>query len=507
MKEIVVVSNDPSDARILGDVCRVYFPGSVPEHLPLTETLEVEGLERDDIRIIIEEKTEPCSFRVKLYTEGQCYDGHSRDSGVFIDENQQNKRRRLLRLGLHQALVPYLLERGRLVSPWGILNMVRPTKTVHRLLNRALSPESIINILQTEYDVRLEKAQLLTKIALKQQPILAELKEEKAISIYLSVPFCPTRCHYCSFPSFPLGKWGHLVVNYLDCLAEEIRATAGELKRLGYTVRTIYLGGGTPTVLTAEQLANLLSLLRDNYHLSPEVEITVEAGRPDTIDRLKLETLKANGVNRISINPQTLHDETLQFIGRKHTAEDILTAYTLAREVGFPVINMDLIIGLPGENSHLLAQTIERIVSLRPENITLHALALKRAASFKQEGVRGLPTDAEGAALTVQAQKALENAGYEAYYLYRQKEIVGHGENVGYCLPEKASLYNILMMEEEQTILGLGVGSSSKFIDPQTNYIDSIYNPKDLFLYQERLSQLIQRKVGKIRSFGVSERG
>lgn len=293
-----------------------------------------------------------------------------------------------------------------------------------------------------------------------------------------------------------------MLESYLTSLAAEIRGVALALRDRDLRVQCVYVGGGTPTVLSAEQLARLLSMIQENFPLSEEAEITVEAGRPDTLDRPKLEALRNGGVNRISINPQTLHDTTLQAIGREHTAQEIIEAYALARAVGFQNINMDLIIGLPRENSGLLAETLQQVIDLKPENITLHALALKRAATFKQEGVSELPDSREGALLTVQAQQTLESAGYQAYYLYRQKEIVGHGENVGYCLPGNASLYNIFMMEEEQTILGLGVGSSSKFIDPQTNSIDNLFNPKDLFVYQERLPQLIEQKVDKVKSFG-----
>ncbi len=502
MKNFAVISAEPSDALVLGDLLRVYFPGVVPQHYFSDDSVGNNGEEEDNVvRIRIEEIQNPLGFKVCLDDGRKTYRGQLQASATDFGEIELNKRRRLLRLCVHQALSSYVIEQGRMVSPWAILTGVRPTKIVHRLLRQGFSTEEAQGILIQEYGLDFQKARLVTAVAGRQLPYLHHLKRDDQVSVYISIPFCPTRCHYCSFPAFALDRWGGWLEGYLANLSQEIQASARAMDQRGLGVQTIYVGGGTPTVLSAEQIRRLLGLIREEFHLARGTEITVEAGRPDTLSREKLQVLKEFGVERISINPQTFHEQTLQTIGRRHSPQDIMDAFNLAREIGFKVINMDLIIGLPGENRQVLAETLEQVLRLRPENITLHALALKRAAFFKQEGV-SLPDPEEGAKMTVAAQQTLEAAGYYAYYLYRQKEIAGHGENVGYCLPGTASLYNILMMEEEQTILGFGVGASSKFIDPLTRAVDNVFNPKDLIVYQERLPQLTAIKVDKIGSFG-----
>lgn len=504
MKKFVVISQDKADARVLEDLLRVYFPGISSDYIAEGSEEESQAaLAGEAIWLEITERVEAGGFRAKLVVGDEVYQGESLDSGRSLGEDESNRRRRLLRLSVHQALIAYLLAADRLVSSWGILTGVRPSKIVHRLLKQGYTVQEICSILVQEYGVQLEKAQLVTKVAGIQAPYLASCNLTSQVSIYVAIPFCPSRCHYCSFPAFALGRWGYLLESYLEALAKEIKAVAAALASKGIGVQTVYVGGGTPTVLTAGQLAQLLELLQRQFDLGKNQELTVEAGRPDTLDKQKLQVMKDYGVNRISINPQTLHDATLATIGRAHQASDIYTAYALAREIGFPVINMDLIIGLPGENSAILADTLAQVLRLKPENITLHDLALKRAAYYKQVGV-DLPSPAEGARMTSLAQQTIDTAGYQAYYLYRQKEISGHGENVGYCLPGTASLYNILMMEEEQTILGLGVGSGSKIVDPVSGSIDNFYNPKDLTVYQERLEQIITRKVDKLQCFGYN---
>jgi len=496
MKKLLIASKDPGHARVLEDLIRSYFPGITLLHCgEEPEQGEIEISAGDDWGLLKIEEIDSQGFSTLFQKDGRRYRGASR--GKPGDENQ---RRRMLRLSVHRALAGYLAEKEQLVSPWGVLTGVRPSKIVHRLRKQGYTNGEICRILEEEYGVKREKAELAAGVVEVQEPYLTDLQPSRAVSIYISIPFCPSRCHYCSFPAFALSTWGHLLEGYLQNLSREIGAVAGELANLGLEVQTLYMGGGTPTVLSARQLADLLALLGREFRLEEGREITVEAGRPDTLDREKLEVLKNYGVNRISINPQTLHDCTLAAIGRAHQAADIYHIYRQAREIGFPVINMDLIVGLPGENRELLAETLERVIQLGPENITLHDLALKRAAYFKQVGVK-LPSSHEGAAMTALAQQKLIAAGYQAYYLYRQKEILGHGENVGFCLPGTASLYNILMMEELQTILGLGVGAGSKIVDPADLSVDNFYNPKDLLVYQERLEGIIVRKVDKLRSF------
>ena len=500
-KNLIISCQEPADARALEDLFRAYFPGIIVHHHIVDLSGENQSPSYDEASWLeIEESTGQSSFQVRLSIGGEIYQGQSQDSGRFLGEEAANKRRRLLRLSVHQALSTYLIATCQLVSPWGILTGVRPSKIVHRLFKQGLTASEIKDILVQEYDIQFGKANLLTKAVEVQVPYLTSCNLSRQVSIYVAIPFCPSRCHYCSFPAFALGRWGHLLEAYLADLTQEIRAVAANLASKGIGVQTIYVGGGTPTVLTVGQLAHLLELLQSQFRLEKDQEVTVEAGRPDTLDRQKLQVLKDYGVNRISINPQTIHDSTLEAIGRAHQVREIYHTYAMAREIGFSVINMDLIIGLPGENSELLADTLAQVIRLKPENITLHDLAIKRAAYYKHVGV-SLPSSAEGARMTDLAQQTLADAGYQAYYLYRQKEIIGHGENVGYCLPDTASLYNILMMEEEQTILGLGVGAGSKIVNAINQSIDNFYNPKDLNLYHERLEQIISRKVDKLQSF------
>lgn len=361
----------------------------------------------------------------------------------------------------------------------GILTGVRPTKIVHRFLDEGLSEERIITHLTRDYAISPDRALLLTRVAVLQHPLLLKRSQaKKLISIYIGIPFCPTRCHYCSFPSFSLEKWGKRLDDYLLGLCREIAVVGQSLREAGITVQTVYLGGGTPTILSEAQLGRLLRTVDDTFQFVPEREVTVEGGRPDTITREKLHVLRDYRVTRLSINPQTMWEDTLVSIGRKHTVREVLEAYQLTREVGIPVVNMDLIVGLPGENCAVLQRTIAEVLKLGPENITLHALAMKRAAYYRQEKI-DLPVPTEGQAMMDLAHHCLQTAGFSPYYLYRQKESFAHGENVGYTVEGKACLYNIQMMEERQTILGFGVGSASKLVRTEDWTLENIYNPKD----------------------------
>jgi len=501
MNKLVIVSQDPADAKILEDLLRAYFPGIIPQHQLVEEGNYFQPDNSEDTIFLFIEAAGAQGYQTTLRVNGKGYQGFSLPASYqWVEPADPNLRRRMLRLSVHRALVPYLSETKQLVSPWGILTGVRPTKIVHRLLKHGLTGSEVSHTLEAEYGIEESKAKLVTAVAAEQLPYLAKIDRQQQVSLYVAIPFCPSRCHYCSFPAFAMGRWGYLLDGYLVNLAQEIQAVAEELTALGLRVQTLYVGGGTPTVLTATQLAALLELLQSYFKLDNEQEVTVEAGRPDTLDKEKLQILKDHGVSRISINPQTLHDPTLAAIGRAHQTRDIYRVYEQARELAFPVINMDLIVGLPGENREILKKTIQGVLNLQPENITLHDLALKRGAFFKQTGI-SLPSPNEGAQMTALAQELLAAAGYRAYYLYRQKEILGHGENVGYCLPGKASVYNILMMEEQQTILGLGVGAGSKIVNPDSQGIDNFYNPKDLTVYNDRLAGIIARKVDKLRSF------
>lgn len=525
MKKLIVLSPDPADYRVLHDLLRVYFPrlsfveeekGAVYwltgraqtsmsfQAAPGDELSADSGAVNAEVQtndegpalvMKIEKKEAPLEIRVAALKDGRLVDQQTEK--IFAEsfpEETEHRQRRLLRLCFQRVLVRLLVLQP---SPWGILTGVRPTKIAHRLLDAGCSAEKTVAHLCQDYDLSRKRAELLTRVALYQRPYLAEQNESKLLSIYISIPFCPTRCHYCSFPAFSVERWGAQVPAYLSGLEKEIAAVGAALSGTGAKVRTVYLGGGTPTVLSAEQLAHLLATVERSFDFTGERELTVEGGRPDTLSEEKLRVLKAHQLSRLSINPQTMSDETLVRIGRQHTVQEIYEAYRLARKTGLPILNMDLIIGLPGEKGTVLEATLEKVLQLAPENITLHALAMKRAAYYRQEKIV-LPVPSEGIQMMDLAHRRLQDAGYHPYYLYRQKEIFAHGENVGYTLPGKACLYNILMMEERQTILGFGVGSGSKLVNYADWTLENIYNPKDVQVYLERLEEIINRKVDKL---------
>ncbi len=377
--------------------------------------------------------------------------------------------------------------------PWGILTGVRPTKVAYAYLERGLSPEETERVLTEEYCLRPDKAVLCTKVACHERKVLSDHLGTDT-SIYVGVPFCPTRCAYCSFISNDRRAYQKFGDSYVDCLLKEI-ASVGELLE-GRRLMSFYMGGGTPTTLSADQLDRVLSACSRALCFPELKEITVEAGRPDTITAEKLEVLRHYGVGRISVNPQTMHQETLDRIGRRHSVEDIYRAFELVRAAGFPVINMDFIVGLPGETPEMVRKSMEAVISLRPENLTVHTLAIKRASALNEE--KSFADLREEAAkveemLSVTADAA-SRLGMEPYYMYRQKNMAGNFENVGYSLPGCEGLYNIEIMEERQTILALGAGGISKVYFPEENRVERIANVKTADEYIRRLDEMIERK-------------
>lgn len=500
--KIGIISDEPHHIQILADLIRSNFPGIKIEKAfldDLTKKTKDQGL------FLITPLSEDTGFKITFLINEQEYVEIITWPISSFFEDEKNKVRRLLRLGVKNVISRFFTKKpqyGR-TSPWGILTGVRPTKIVHRFLAQGFSPKEVEEFLIRDFGLAVEKAQLLCAITQYQQEYLLKPQEAlKTYSVYMSIPFCPTRCTYCSFPAFSLKQMGHLLDDYLQGLLGETIEIGAILKKLGVMIDTFYLGGGTPTILTAKELDVLLTKTRQALPFSELKEFTVEGGRPDTLSSEKLEVLLAHGVNRLSINPQTFREETLKVIGRKHTLEDILTMYHLARGMGFKVLNMDLIIGLPGENLAILQNTLEKIMELRPENITLHAFAVKRAALYRQQK-QNLPDEKEGQEMMNLAHSLLKAAGYIPYYLYRQKEIFAQGENVGYCLAGLPCVYNIRMIEERQTILGLGVGSGSKFVNIKDWSLENIYNPKDIHYYLQRLPEIIERKVDKLKSIVI----
>lgn len=376
--------------------------------------------------------------------------------------------------------------------PWGNLTGIRPTKIAMTMMEQGKSEEETAEYLKTMHLVSGEKTALALDIAKREQQILSTLHYENGYSLYVGIPFCPTTCLYCSFTSYPIGAWKKKVSDYLTALEREIDATA-ELFR-DKLLDTVYIGGGTPTSLSAEELARLLGKLRSAFDFDSVQEFTVEAGRADSITEEKLRVLFENGVTRISVNPQTMKQETLDLIGRRHTVEQVEEAFYLARQAGFDNINMDIILGLPGESAEDVAHTIEAIKNLAPDALTVHSLAVKRASKL------GKWIEENGATAYNNTEEIMEIAACGAaamdmvpYYLYRQKNMSGNFENVGYSKCDKYGIYNILINEEKQTIAALGAGAITKGVFPD-NRIERCENVKDVTQYIGKIDEMIGRK-------------
>lgn len=384
-----------------------------------------------------------------------------------------------------------LLKLGNKELPWGTLTGIRPTKIVMEMLENDMSLEDIKKHLKEVYLVSDKRIKLCTDTAKNEFNILKKIDYKNGYSLYIGIPFCPTRCLYCSFTSYSIAQWKKDTDTYVEALCKELLAVSKMYK--GKKLQTIYMGGGTPTSLEGYQLSKILNVVKKNFDLSNLLELTVEAGRPDSITREKLEALKEVGVDRISINPQTMQQKTLDLIGRHHTIEDIFESYKLAREVGFENINMDFIIGLNGETLEDVIDSFTKVKSFAPESITIHSLALKRAARLNTENKREIMDNDLILSMINTATDTCADLGLEPYYLYRQKNMAGNLENIGFSKPGKECLYNILIMEEKQTIIACGAGTSSKIVFGDGR-IERIENVKDPKLYIERLDEMIMRK-------------
>ncbi len=384
---------------------------------------------------------------------------------------------------------------------WGLLTGVRPAKLISTMLAEGKGDGECLAFFTEEYFVLPHKAELALKVAKAEQKILAGNKPEE-ISLYIGIPFCPTRCLYCSFTAYPLAQYKSRVDEYLDAMFKELDWLAAYCKN--FILKNIYIGGGTPTSLEERQLKRLLEKVETLFHPTEEMEYTVEAGRPDTITREKLRLMKAYGVNRISINPQTMNEKTLKAVGRRHTVEDIRRVFREARAEGHQNINMDLILGLPGENAADVRNTMKEIMMLAPDNVTVHTLAVKRASRLREELDQHDMTTAETLEemLDIAAEYA-KKMGMEPYYMYRQKNMVGNFENVGYCHPGKEGVYNVQIMEEKQTILAAGAGASTKTIDPDTDRIERVFNVKSIEDYISRIDEMIERKKTGLPRGGI----
>lgn len=379
--------------------------------------------------------------------------------------------------------------------PWGILTGIRPTKIIAQERAKGKTDLQIRERLREVFYVSRDKVDLIFQVDEVEKPILDAVKHN-SYSLYVGIPFCPTRCSYCSFPSYARGKHESWVAPYLEKLADEIRKTA-EIY-CDWILTSVYIGGGTPTALKPDELRTLIRLIRSEFSVDESMEFTVEAGRPDTLDEAMLDMLKAEGINRISINPQTMKNETLTRIGRSHQSGQVVEVFQLARDKGFQEINMDLIVGLPGEEKADFQETLKQIGALQPDQITVHSLAVKRASSLGEKDYRHKNESNWWGTDDLLYQFAKE-AGYIPYYLYRQKNIVGNMENVGLTRPERVNLYNTLIMSDRQTIAACGVGAVSKFVYP--DHIERVGNPKSIPAYLEQIDEKMQKKADLLTKF------
>ena len=450
------------------------------------------------------------SETVKVFQEGTkdlVSDGDNPEIAVIFEENRIRIRvdgsegqtdlscpeeKNVVKNELKQLLYRMLSAKTGKELPWGSLTGIRPAKIAMQLLEEGKTQEEIRSYMEQTYYCSQEKADLAIGIACREKEILKDIHYEQGYSLYVGIPFCPTTCLYCSFTSFPITVWRERVEEYLGALEKEMDFVQEAFR--DKVLDSVYIGGGTPTTLEPDQLRRLLSRLRETFDFSQVKEFTVEAGRADSITADKLRVLKEFGVTRISVNPQTMNQKTLDLIGRRHTVEQVKEAFALARQEGFDNINMDLILGLPGEDLPEVQHTMEEIKKLSPDSLTVHSLAVKKASRMMQwieKNGLGLLHNTEE---TIQlAARTAAEMNLHPYYLYRQKNMTGNLENVGYAREGCYGLYNILIMEEKQSIMAIGAGTISKAVHPDGR-IERCENVKELPLYLEKIDEMIERK-------------
>ncbi len=441
----------------------------------------------EDVKVIVGEEN---SF---TYNEKDI----SKDAEIsFVDVNKsKNNLKKDIYLELSQKT-------GKLL-PWGDLTGIRPTRIAMNLLDEGKSDEEILDHMRGVYLVSDGKAKLALDIAKREKDILKDIDYDNGYSLYIGIPFCPTKCLYCSFTSYPIGAYAGIVDEYIECLKREIDYVAENFN--GKTLDTVYIGGGTPTTLEPYQIRNLIGYLREKVDMSRVKEFTVESGRPDSITREKLVAMKEMGCDRISVNPQTMSDATLKVIGRAHTVQQLKDAFELARQEGFDNINMDIILGLPGEDAEDVRNTIEEIKKLGPDDLTVHSLAIKRGSRLfeviREKELKGelkvslLDTMNNTEEMMEIARRGAMDMALLPYYLYRQKNISGNFENTGYAREGKAGIYNILINEEVQSIVALGAGTVTKRVYGEGGRIERCDNVKDVRMYMDNLDEMIERKV------------
>ena len=443
------------------------------------------------------EKNDPVMVRSRLelvYPDGRT-ESWERSHEAAADEKASAARHRLIKLNLYKIFVEEL-QRDK--APWGILHGVRPTKIIHRYMGLGAERAEVEKRLQDDFAVSSEKTKLLTDVAYCQLPFLADT-DNKTVSIYVGIPFCLSRCLYCSFPAYVLPGREKLQ-EFMQVFRKDLLAVKSVIDLYGLKVQNIYIGGGTPTSLPEDFFDEMLQLVYNSFYGADTKEFTVEAGRPDSISPAKIKSMEACQVDRVSVNPQSMQARTLKRIGRNHSPEDIEKMFHLLRQSAIPHINMDVIIGLPGEDVADIKDTMQKIIALGPDDITLHALALKRGSMLKMNlSEIELPTDARAQEMYNAAFAMVAEAGYHPYYLYRQGYMAGQLENIGCCRPGAEGLYNIQIMEENQTILGIGGAAATKVVGCAEGRMKTSFNAKDLITYLQSVDVYIEKRAALLQ--------
>ncbi len=492
----------PVNKYYVQTLCMIYYPGS---------KFSNDGPEDDNVPSMWVTMTksleEGVDVKVKL-----CFRGESAEVGRHYDYSENYTHERLEKIAVGDAVTSVCSEIMKYRSSWGMLTGVRPSKVATELLLKGMSKTRVRKELTRDYFVIPKKAALATDVALHEARIIG-VPDKRDCSVYVSIPFCPSRCSYCSFVSYTSKKLLSLIPAYLERLVWDLDETFALIDRLGLRVRTVYIGGGTPTVLDTEQLRYLLSTIKSMTDVHALEEYTMESGRPDTITAEKLAVAREYGVGRVSVNPQTLCDDVLRSIGRAHTTEDFYRAFEVARASGIPVINTDLIAGLPGDKFSTFSASFDQIMALRPENVTVHTFCVKKSAELRVSGadvysMRGGDT---GKCVDYSQIQCIHE-GYIPYYMYRQKNTVGNFENVGFSLPGYEGLYNIYMMEEVHSIFAAGACAVTKLVDyaPRDGaprFIERLFNPKYPYEYLDETGTVaMANKLSRAAAF-YRERG
>ena len=481
------------NAYYIQTLCMIFFPGAK------FGAAEQENPDAPELYLRLSENENGVDAYVRVTVDGQSASADK--SYAYTTEFDKAK---TAKLACGAAVIAACGDLIGYRPSWGMLTGVRPSKVATELLQTGMSKTRVKRTLASEYFVFPKKAALATDVALNEQKLIAN-QSAKDCSVYISIPFCPTRCSYCSFVSYTSPKLLSLIPEYLEHLLVDIRLTFAKIRELGLHISTIYIGGGTPTILTADQLRMLLGTIADMTDVKTLEEYTLESGRPDTITAEKMAVAKEYGVTRVCVNPQSLCEAVLQSIGRSHSAQDFLHAYSIARESGIPVINTDLIVGLPGDTFKTFSATFDQILALRPENITVHTFCVKKAAEILRQGngIYSLRGGDAGKCVDYSQLKTLQE-GYLPYYMYRQKNTVGNFENVGFALEGTEGRYNVYMMEEVHSIFALGAGAVSKMVDyrPQNGgkpVIERLFYPK--YPYEYLKDHSTEEKIAAMEAF------